>query len=99
MRNSYKLKDYKLVYSPKWRIHGFEDYYFTFDKKLFNSRTNRFSKKVVRGYSVGFNLNGKFYTLDKMKSKTYLITKENNDYLTIQLYKYLKNSFLITITK
>jgi hypothetical protein len=92
MRNNYKLKDYKLVHIPKWKIRGFDYYYFTFDKKLFNSRTNRFSKKVVRGYSVGFNLNGKFYTLDKMKSKTYLIAQENNDFLTIQLYKYLKTA-------
>ena len=67
MRSNYKLKDYNLCYPPKWIIEGFYNYYFTFDKRLFNTKTNRFSKKVVRGYSVGYNLNGKFITLDDLK--------------------------------
>jgi len=83
MKNSYKLKDYSLAYPPKWKIKGFDNYYFTFDKKLFNNKTNRFSKKVVRNYSIGYNLDGKFYTLNKMKKITYLIGKISKNNFTL----------------
>ena len=97
MKSRYKLKikDYRLIYIPKWKIKGFDNYGFLEDKRLFNYKTNRFSKKVVRGYSVGFNLDGKFYTIKQMKDEKWvsLIEKSSNNNLnkklTIELYSYL----------
>jgi len=63
----YKLKNYQFVFIPKWKIEGYDNYYFTVDKVLFNSGTNRASKQVVRNCSRGYNLNGKFITLKKLK--------------------------------
>jgi len=61
------MKDYSLIYISKWQIKGFPHYAFLDDKRLFNYKTNRFSKKVVINYSVGFNLDGDFYTLKTLK--------------------------------
>ena len=61
------MKDYSLIYISKWQIKGFPHYAFLADKRLFNYKTNRFSKKVVMNYSVGFNLDGDFYTLKTLK--------------------------------
>ena len=93
MQKRYKLKNYSLVYPPKWKIEGFDHYYFTSDKKLFNTKTNRFSKQVVRNYSRGYNLDGKFYVLSKMKSITKLVGKVSNNHnfkSVTNLYNYLK---------
>lgn len=84
MNKRYK-PDYSFVYISKWKITGFDDYYFTTNKRLFNSKTNRFSKKVVRNYSIGYNLNGKFYTLKRLKPLINKIDKLslNNNYINI----------------
>jgi len=65
---------YNFIYFFKYNIKN-TNYYFTTDNKLFNYDTKRFSKKVVRCSSIGFNLNGKFITLKKLKSK---LVKINN---------------------
>ena len=67
MKNSYNLKNYEFVFIPKWSIKGYNHYYFTSDKLLFNKKTNRISKQVVRNYSKGYNLDGKFITLNNLK--------------------------------
>lgn len=50
-----------------WLIDGFPQYGFGSDKKLYNLKTGRVIRKVVKGYTTGFNLNGKFYSLQKIK--------------------------------
>ena len=59
-------KHYNFTYFFKYKVEN-TDYYFTTDNRLFNFRTKRFSKKVVRCSSVGFNINGKFITLKNLK--------------------------------
>ena len=81
----YKLKNYQFVFIPKWKIEGYDNYYFTVDKVLFNSGTNRASKQVVRNCSRGYNLNGKFITLKNLKP---LISKVKKNY--VDIFDYLK---------
>tara|TARA_R110001632_G_scaffold137804_1_gene253402 strand:+ start:1359 stop:1625 length:267 start_codon:yes stop_codon:yes gene_type:complete len=62
-----QLTDYQFVFIPKWEIKGHEDYYFTSLKELYNSKTNRIVKQVVKGgYSTGYVIDGKFKTLKKL---------------------------------
>ena len=75
----YKLKDYQFVFIPKWKIKGYDNYYFTVDKVLFNSKTNRKSKQVVRSCSRGYNLNGKFVTLENLKPLLTKVKKQNTN--------------------
>jgi len=66
--------NYNFIHFFKYKVSGY-NYYFTIDNILFNFNTKRFSKKVVRGYSVGFNLESKFITLKKLRP---LLIKINN---------------------
>jgi len=58
--------NYNMIIYFTYKVDGY-NYYFTTDKKLFNFDTKRFSKKVVRGYSVGYNLNANFITLKNLR--------------------------------
>ena len=80
-----KLTDYQFVFIPKWEIKGHEDYYFTTDKKLYNSKTNRIIKQGFKGgYSRGYVIDGKFITLNKLKKLLTKIKNESNNIFTIQ---------------
>ncbi len=54
------------TYNSKWQIKGMPEYQFA-KKKLFNAKRNREVKKVLKGYTVGYNLRGKFYSLNAIK--------------------------------
>ena len=66
--------NYNFIYFFTYKVDGY-NYYFTTNKKLFNFKTKRFSKKVVRGYSVGYNLNGNFITLTNLRPLLIKINK------------------------
>ncbi len=66
--------NYNFIHFFTYKVTGY-NYYFTTDKKLFNYDTKRFSKKVVRSYSVGYNLNGNFITLTNLKPLLIKINK------------------------
>jgi phage shock protein PspC (stress-responsive transcriptional regulator) len=51
-----------------WVITGFPQYGFGTDKKLYNVKRGRVVRKVLKGYTTGYNLNGKFYSLQRIKS-------------------------------
>lgn len=62
-----QLTDYQFIFIPKWFLLNHENYYFTTDKLLYNSRTNRIIKKQVKGgYSTGYMIDGKFITLKNL---------------------------------
>ena len=66
--------NYNFIFFFTYKVDGYL-YYFTTDKRLFNYDTKRFSKKCVRGYSVGYNLNSKFITLKNLKRMLIKINK------------------------
>jgi hypothetical protein len=70
---------YNFIYFFKYNIKD-TDYYFTLDNRLFNFRTERFSKKVVRCSSIGFNINGKFHTLKKLRSQLIKTKRYSNNF-------------------
>ncbi len=55
------------VIDISFQIRGFENYAFGSDKNLYNLKTGRKIKKCLKGYTRGFNLNGKFITQNKLK--------------------------------
>lgn len=52
--NQFKVVD--IIY----KIKGFEKYGFGKDKNLYNLKTGRLVKLCLKGYTRGYNLNGKF---------------------------------------
>jgi hypothetical protein len=64
---------------PKWNIKGYDDYYISYDGVMVNNSTGRIIKKRVKGYSVGYTINGKFTTLKKLRPLIYTIKKVNKN--------------------
>lgn len=58
---------YDLNFISKWGIKGYPHYFFNSKKRLYNFKSKRYSKKVLRGYSIGYNLDNKFITLVNLK--------------------------------
>lgn len=67
------MTTYTISYNAKWHLKDNPNYQFTECGKCFNSMTGKEVKRVVKGYSVGFNIAGKFITLKNLRSKLELI--------------------------
>ena len=55
-------------YHCKYRLKDFPNYVFC-GEKCFNAKTNREIKQVYNIGSIGYNINGKFQSLKKLKSQ------------------------------
>jgi thiamine biosynthesis lipoprotein ApbE len=71
------FKAMKVLLKPKkikikWRIEGFPDLFFGEDKKLYSLSTLREVKLTLNGYTKGYYIDRKFYSLHKLRP---LITK------------------------
>ncbi len=55
------------TYDCKYQIKGMPEYQFA-KKKLFNVQRGKEIKKVLNGYTVGYNLRGKFYSMQSIKT-------------------------------
>lgn len=61
-----------LIYQTKavtivWQIEGFPAYGFGKDKRLYNLQRGREVRKVLKGYTLGYNLAGRFYSLNQIR--------------------------------
>lgn len=52
---------------PVWRIEGFEGFVVAQDNKMYNISTGREVRMVLIGYTKGFYLNQKFYSLTRLR--------------------------------
>lgn len=60
-----------------YHLTGFPNYVFCKDKNLYNLKKGKKVKKVYNSGCIGFNLNGKFYSLNKLKPLLYKKTEED----------------------
>jgi hypothetical protein len=58
---------YSGVVTIVWEINGVPDYGFGKDKQLYNLKTSKRLTRTVKGYTQGYYIKGKFYTLNKLK--------------------------------
>jgi hypothetical protein len=58
-----------LKYSYKYRILFATNYVFTKCGKCVNLKTNREIKQVMQGGSIGYSINGKFYSLTYLRGR------------------------------
>lgn len=63
---------YQINIIPKWAIDGYENYIFSTNKKLFNIKTGKEIKPTLKGYTVGYYLNGKFLSKKRPLIKKYV---------------------------
>lgn len=52
---------------PKWVIEGHHRYVFGDDKKLYNINNGREIKPVLKGYTIGYNITGKFMSRNQIR--------------------------------
>lgn len=52
---------------PKWQIANHENYVFASDKKLYNISRGKEVKPVLKGYTIGYNIAGKFMSRKQIK--------------------------------
>ena len=55
------------TYDCKYQVKGMTEYKFA-KKKLFNTQRGKEIKKVLNGYTIGYNLRGKFYSMQRIKT-------------------------------
>ncbi len=60
----------------KWKLDFNSDYQLTTDGKLYNIKTMREIKKTVNGYSVGYWIGKKFYTLITIRKHLIKINRQ-----------------------
>ena len=68
----------ELFIDPKWIIEGYPDYFFGNDKYLYRIKNNfqaRRCNKTVIGYTQGYVLKSKFFSLKRLQG---MIKKNNN---------------------
>ena len=65
---------YKIV--PKWNIKNEDNYFFANDNNVYNLKTKKKLNIQIKGYTKGYYLSGKFYSL-------YLLLKFGCDYLPL----------------
>ena len=51
----------------KWKLSFNDSYKWTQEGELYNSQTMRKIKKTVNGYSIGYWISGKFYTIKNLR--------------------------------
>lgn len=56
-----------VTYADKWKINGHPDYMVTENGIVYNVKVGRAIKRCYKSRSVGYWLNGKFYTLNKLR--------------------------------
>ena len=61
----------------KWKLDFNSDYSWATNGKLYNVKTMREIKKTVNGYSVGYWIGKKFWTLRKLRKH---LVKIENEY-------------------
>ena len=59
----------------KWKLSFNDNYQWSTENKLYNVKTMREIKKTVNGYSVGYWINKKFYTLENLRKHLVKIEK------------------------
>ena len=57
-----------VTYSFFWQVKSLPHYKVTKDGKIVNCRTMTELKRTVNGYTIGYNIQGKFHSLSKLRN-------------------------------
>ncbi len=68
---------YKPNIVPKWNIKTEENYFVASDNKVYNLKTKKKLQMQLKGYTKGYYLSGKFYSLIQLRKLLVKIEKIN----------------------
>jgi len=66
-------------YVAKWRVKFATNYVFTKCGLCYNCKTGKLIKQITKNYTIGYVLNGKFYSLTHLRNQLELIPKPKNN--------------------
>ena len=71
------MNSFSVTYAIKYEIDFANHYVFNQHKECYNLKTGRRIKKVVQGRCIGYNIQGKFYSLTKLRNHLVKTKKES----------------------
>ena len=60
---------------PKWRLNFTDNYIVADNNKVYNTKTNTLLQMQLKGYTKGYYLHGKFYSLNVLRKHLVKIEK------------------------
>lgn len=70
------MYSFSVTYTCKYQISFANNYKFSICGKCYNSKTQRMIKQIIKGGSIGYVINGKFYTLTNLRKELEKIPRE-----------------------
>jgi len=71
------MYNYQLNIVPKWQIKNEPNYFISNENNLHNIKNGKKLQMQVKGYTKGYYLSGKFYSLKKLIELLIKTTKTN----------------------
>ena len=71
------MSNYQINIIPKWHIKNEPNYFVDDKNKVYNLKTGKAIQMQLKGYTKGFYLSGKFYSLIKLRP---LLVKYKKEY-------------------
>ena len=70
------MLEFTTKHIAKYRLKHNNNYVFSTDNLCYNTKTNRIIKQILKGSTIGYVINGKFKSLDKLRNELELIPKK-----------------------
>lgn len=69
------MNSFTINYNYVWQIKNKPNYVVTKCGKIFNKKSGKLIKKVVKGYTIGFNIESKFISIKNLRKNLEKIEK------------------------
>lgn len=70
------MLEFTIKYVAKWRLNFATNYVFTKCGLCYNKKSGKLIKQITKNYTIGYIINGKFYSLKVLKEKLEVIPKK-----------------------
>ena len=68
--------EFIVTYKSKYRLKSNTNYVFSNCGLCFNLKSGKLVKQITKGYTIGYLINGKFYSLQVLKKDLEIIPKK-----------------------
>lgn len=69
--------EFSVTYKSKYRLKNNPNYIFSICGLCFNQKSGNLVKQIIKGYTIGYLIDGKFRSLISLKEELEIISKNN----------------------
>jgi hypothetical protein len=80
------MNTFTVSYTYNHRLNFANNYVFSTCGKCMNLKSSRLIKKVYNSGCIGFNINGKFYSITRLRKYLEKVPEYNLDFLNLNKY-------------